>query len=379
MKCCNCSREIPENSLFCSWCGRKQGKTKKRRRKRAGGTGSVWKLQGRRARPWVAQKDGQTVGYYATAKEAEEALSVLVRQPLSERYNITLAAAHELWRNERFRDLTPKGQESYRTAWKHLAPLYDRKLREIRAEDWQAVIDGMSGKSRSTCDKVRQLASQLSKWGMREEILQINFAQFIRLPQEEEKPVVTFAQEDIEKLFSCGSDTADVILLMLYTGVRIGELFSLPLSSCHEKHFIGGSKTEKGRNRTIPVPDIILPRYERLRTLALSSGGTRLIDGYTGSKDPSNFRKRDYYPFLASLGIERKKPHTTRKTFVTANVRAHTPPEILQAVVGHANYNTTLQFYNRFSLDDLSDAINNAANYQQITNKPENAEKEKSP
>lgn len=44
MKCCSCSREIPENSLYCNWCGKKQVKTKKRRRKRADGFGSVWKL-----------------------------------------------------------------------------------------------------------------------------------------------------------------------------------------------------------------------------------------------------------------------------------------------------------------------------------------------
>ena len=379
MKCCSCAREIPENSLYCNWCGKKQVKTKKRRRKRADGFGSVWKLQGKRSRPWVAQKDGQTVGYYATAKEADEALSLLVRTPLTKRYNYTLAQAHDLWEAEKFRTLGDKGQEGYRSAWKHLSPLYDSKLRDIRAEDWQRVIDAMRGKSRSTCDKVKQLASQISKWGIREELLQVNYAQFIVLPAEKKKPVVTFTPEDLEKLAAAQSDTADIILLLMYTGARINELFTVPLECCHDKWILWGSKSEAGRDRSIPIPDIILPRYTRIRQRALDSGGTRLIDGYSGSHDVSNFRKRDYYPLLDSLGIERKVPHTSRKTFISANVEAGTRPEILQTVVGHADYDTTLKYYTKFSPETLSAAVNKAVSYQQIPSKSEKCEKEKSP
>ena len=33
MKCCNCSREIPENSLYCNWCGKKQLREKEKKLK----------------------------------------------------------------------------------------------------------------------------------------------------------------------------------------------------------------------------------------------------------------------------------------------------------------------------------------------------------
>lgn len=33
MKCCNCSRDIPENSLYCNWCGKKQLREKEKKLK----------------------------------------------------------------------------------------------------------------------------------------------------------------------------------------------------------------------------------------------------------------------------------------------------------------------------------------------------------
>lgn len=41
--------------------------------------------------------------------------------------------------------------------------------------------------------------------------------------------------------------------MLIYTGMRIGELFSLPLDDYHETYVVVGEKTEAGRNRVIPI------------------------------------------------------------------------------------------------------------------------------
>ncbi len=48
---------------------------------------------------------------------------------------------------------------------------------------------------------------------------------------------------EISKLEADGSDTAKIILMLIYTGMRIGELFSLPTKDYHKDYVIGGKKT----------------------------------------------------------------------------------------------------------------------------------------
>ena len=70
MECRKCRREIPEGSVYCLHCGAKQAAEKRRALKRANGTGTVYKLSGRRSRPWVAAKNKTIIGYYAKKTDA---------------------------------------------------------------------------------------------------------------------------------------------------------------------------------------------------------------------------------------------------------------------------------------------------------------------
>ena len=72
-----CSKAIPEEALFCPWCGKQQqARPKPPRKRRQKGTGTVYKLQGKRARPYVAKNVvGDILGYYADREEALKALN----------------------------------------------------------------------------------------------------------------------------------------------------------------------------------------------------------------------------------------------------------------------------------------------------------------
>lgn len=44
---------------------------------------------------------------------------------------------------------------------------------------------------------------------------------------------------------AAGTPAAKLTLMLIYTGMRIGEMFSLPLSGYHESYVIGGEKQKR--------------------------------------------------------------------------------------------------------------------------------------
>ena len=376
MECIKCKKDIPDGSVFCCWCGKQQQAPQRKALKRANGTGTVYKLQGRRTRPWVAAKNKVVIGYYAKKTDALEALEHLSGKDLTNRYNMTFAEVFELynwtfkqvykaWKDEHFRDIGAKGIESYERAYDVFEPLHDRKFRELRTADYQIVIDKYSDKSHSLLSKFKQLATQMSQWGIRQELITTNFASFIKLPENVKKEKEIFSEEDIQKLEADGSQAAKLTLMMVYTGMRIGELFGLRTENVHETYVIGGEKTEAGRNRIIPIRSEGRKYFAEFKERAK---GELLISGYAGQKVIANFRKRDYYPLLERLGISKKTPHATRHTFASWAVANNIKPELLQKMLGHADYSTTANIYEHFDIDQLVNAIDAPVTNTLLTN-----------
>lgn len=352
--CIKCKKEIPDGAIFCPWCGKRQTPEPRKALKRANGTGTVYKLQGRRKRPWVAAKSGVIIGYYEKKTSALEALSRLQGRSVDEVYNWTFAQVYKAWKEEHFREIGEKGVESYEWAYDIFKPLHEKKFRELRTVDFQAVIDAQAGKSHSTLSKFKQLATQMSQWAIRQELITTNFASFIKLPENIKKEKEIFTDAEIKKLEADDSDTAKLVLMLIYTGMRIGELFALRVEDCHDTYVVGGEKTEAGRNRIIPIRKEGRKLFEEMQRKATSE---LLISGYSGQKTPPNFRRRDYYPMLDRLGIPKKTPHATRHTFASWAVANNIKPELLQKMLGHADYSTTANIYEHFDVNQLVEAI----------------------
>ena len=229
MLCKTCKQEIPDSSAFCPWCGKKQAAAPRKALKRPNGAGSVYKLSGRRKKPWAASKNRVIIGYYEKKTDALAALEKLSGKSLTERYNMTFKEVFEEWKVEHYREIGEKGVESYDRAYDVFEPLHGRKFRSLRTADFQAVLDKYMDKSHSTVNKYKQLITQMSTWAVREEICTTNFARFVKLPENVKKEKEIFTAAEIKKLEKDGSDAAKIVLMLLATGMRIGELFSLPL------------------------------------------------------------------------------------------------------------------------------------------------------
>lgn len=354
MECVKCKKSILRDALFCPYCGKKQAAEKRKARKRANGMGTVYKLPGRRAKPWAVARNGVYLGYYETKTEAMETLERTSAKTITERYNMTFAEVYEEWKAEHFREVGASGRTSYVAAFAIFSDIHKRKFRDLKTSDFQAVIDKHMDKAHSTVSKYKQLITQMSQWAIREELIAVNLASFVKLPENVKKEKEIFSDDDIEKLEKDGSETARIVLMMIYTGMRIGELFSLPLEDYHGNYVIGGEKTDAGRNRIIPIrPE----GQKHFQYFVGKATGDLLVSGYSGAKDISNFRKRNYYPLLDNLKIERKTPHACRHTFASWAVKSGVSPEILQKVLGHAKYTTTADIYVHADAEQLITAI----------------------
>lgn len=373
--CIKCKKEIPKDSLFCLYCGKKQASTEgKKAKRRPNGSGTVYKVKGRRRKPWAAAttkyvnciKETVFLGYFTTEKEALEALTKIDIQNIPTEYNSTLADVYKMWSNTHFQDVSEKSVEGYELAWKHLTPCHKKKMRDIRTSDFQSVIDNLvrMGRSRSLCNKIRILANQLSKYAMERDITSKNYAQFIKLPKEEKSEKQIFTDAEIKILFkNKWKQVAQIILVFIYTGMRIEELFSIEIKNVHlkERYMIGGEKTEAGKDRIIPINEKIYPFIEGWYS---PDNKYLLTNSKGGKKNARNFREREFYPFLEEVGILSKEddkrrltPHSTRHTFASMMVQAGAQPELLQKIIGHENYETTIDTYTHFTKDDISSMV----------------------
>lgn len=352
--CNKCGTKLVEGALYCHMCGKKQTPAQRKPLRRPNGMGSVYRISGRRKKPWGAAKGGVFIGTFATKTEALAALEKLTGKLLPEKYNMTFAEVFEEWKAEHYREIGAKGVESYDNAFRVCAPLHDMKFRDIRTKDFQSVIDANEKKSHSTLSKYKQLMTQMSTWAKREEIITTSFAGYVKLPAPVKKEKETFTDKEIQKLEKDNSDAAKIVLMLIYTGMRINELFTLPLSDYHETYVIGGEKTEAGKGRIIPIRPEGRGYFQYFADRAT---GELLLSGYEGQRVAENFRNRDYYPLLKRLKIDKKKPHSTRHTYASWARKNGIQPEVLQKILGHADYSTTANIYVHIDPADLVKAV----------------------
>lgn len=352
MLCIKCKRELPENAAYCSYCGKKQTakQTVKQAKyhKREHGTGTI-RCDKRYKKPWIAvapaSKYGQGrqyIGCYDTRREASDALADFIRNGRPELYNATVAEIYAMWSKTHFKSVSDSAVQLYSVMWKRFSGVQDMPIRELRTAHIQEIVNAAT--SKSSCEIIKTMAVMLCKFAMENDIVAKNYAEFVKIPKFKKKEKRIFTREEIARLWQHSNDKrVQTVLVMIYTGFRVGEIRALTKSSIHlqEGYIVGGEKTEAGRDRIVPIP----PSIPELRSFIadwLSSPSEKVFD-----ITPQKFRTEIFDAALKEAGIESKglTPHSTRHTFASLSSSAGIKPESLQKIIGHAKFATTADIY----------------------------------
>ena len=365
MECVKCRQKIEDDSVFCRFCGKKQI-TERKHKKRANNTGTIYKREGNLTNPWIAKKNNVYIGAFKTRTDAQKALERITDIDVNDKYNMTFAQVYERWEAERKREISDKMLKNYQLAYKQCEALHPMKMRNILRSDYQSAIIALEvqGKSKSTCSKLRVLLGQLGRWAMEEGITLSNPAEDLTTVAKQKSTRETFTEDEIKKIKESKLPAADIALILISCGCRPGELFSVPLVNCREDHFIGGSKTEAGKNRVIPIGPDGIEAYKKIRSKAIEDKQQLLIDGYSGkNKTAPNYTKRDWKELMEELGIEGLTPYSCRHTFITRAIRSGMDLPKLEAIVGHVDRETT-RIYTHLQAEDLVAAVQTVNSYK---------------
>lgn len=382
MLCKKCKHEIPDSSVYCNYCGKKQTVTAAKHRKRAHGTGTIRK-DPRYKNPYIAiapsgiNGTGRTyIGAYPDMKTAQEALEDYVKNGRPELYNATLEDVYKIWSGTHFKQISPKTAYARGSAWKWFKPLYNIRVAELHTAHFQAIIDRAN--TRGTAKFVKTLAHQIIQCAVENDVVAKNCVDFVKLPKAEKTEKIIFTSDQIAVLWE-HSDNADVqmILAMIYMGFRIAEFLDLETDNIHldNDYVIGGIKTEAGTNRVIPFPPNIPEIKEFFGNWMNNRKNDRLFDITV-----SQFRIMHFYKVLYELGMidavfdktkgrwifpdaDHLTPHSTRHTFASLSAAAGMRAENLQKIIGHANYSTTADVYIHQDIDTLKSEMSKLRRY----------------
>ena len=355
------------------------------------GFGNVSKLSGKRRNPWRARKTAGwtidpetqkakqeyiTIGYYPSRQLALQALSEYNANPYDLDANkITFAELYDKWAAKKFEEVSDSNVNGYKASFKMCEAIHDMKFADLKLAHLQGVVDN-SGKNHPSLKKLKILFNQLFDYAVMHEVIpkDRHIVEYLDIGKGEQSTKhYRFTNAEIDTLWRWaeGNEYVQVILMLIYSGVRPGELFNTKSSSVdlEEKHFT----IEKGKTvnaaRKVPIHDKTLPFFEHW----MSKGNEYLITNLSGGKfqfDTNHSSYVDSYwsPILSDIGIleytnakgevAEHLPDDTRHTFTTMWKEKKLDEAMRRKIQGHSGKGIGEIVYTHFELEKLKEELN---------------------
>lgn len=332
------------------------------------GYGSIKKLSGNRRRPFVfvVSMDGsqKPIEYFATQVEAEifqaDYNKLHFHRSLPS-HQVTLAELYYRWLPAHTTNTNPSQSslESYSNSFKHLQALHYEPIQNLKYADYQKILDSMrkSGLSYSSCKKVRSLISLLEKYAVKIELINKCYAPLLSIGKNKAvRPHHPFSRQKINRLWvHCDDSGVDTVLILLYTGMRVGEMLALQKTDVNiRQRFIRitKSKTVSGI-RVIPIH----PRILSLIIARMGSPGTTLLSDTNGNPYDYSRYCIIWREVMHSINADGHTTHDCRHTVATLLDNAGANETAKRRILGHTGGDVTERVYTHKNIRQLRKCI----------------------
>ena len=225
-------------------------------------------------------------------------------------------------------------------------------MSQLKYLDLQAAMDDVRKVAGySTQKKCRVLMSQLYQFAIKREMATTDYSRYVEIDWHrvvyKKRP---FTVREINRLWKQSDDeTVQDTLILLYTGLRIGEYLALRPQDIkiRERYIdIRRSKTEAGVRR-VPISKRILPFLAaRKRQQVICSADTY-----------DAFRRR-WDRTMKQLSMHHT-PHECRHTLASLLDSAGVNDTVIKMILGHARRGVTKAVYTHKTLHELRKAVDN--------------------
>lgn len=367
-------------------------------RRRPNNTGTVVKLSGKRRNPFCARvmsderdiltgnKKQISIGTFATREEALNALSIysLKRsnaitneearnlapdlfekiQEKTQKKIPTFKEIYEILDAEEFSKLSNSARKGYKAWIKHFKSIYDRPINNITLADLQFVFDN-DGSKNGTQVHMKVLCSKIFEYAVIHQFISRDddYTSYIKIADYKQSTKhYSFTVDEIKKLKASNTSEAHLILIYIYTGLRVGELLYINRDNIHINepcnddgvdrvisYIVAGSKTAAGKNRIVPIHNDI----KQFVIDELIEKEKRLIDvSYEWG-----FNK-NIMPMINNMLNTNHTMHDTRVTFASLCQLYKVDVYARKKILGHKLKDITFDIYTTASKNRLWTEIN---------------------
>ncbi|MEG0750856.1 MAG: site-specific integrase [Oscillospiraceae bacterium] len=227
-------------------------------------------------------------------------------------------------------------------------------IRTLDVDDLQACIDDCAAGKR-TKQNMKVTAGLIYKYAIPRipDMRPLNLGEYLKINDDSESSIrASFNESQLKQIQAAIGRVpyADYVYCHCYLGFRPSALLLLTQQSYNadERCFVGGIKTEAGRDRTVTVSPKIKPYIDAL----LDKGKFYIFCGSDGEQLPIVKYRAVFYAVLDAVGIDnptedgRRKytPHSCRHTFATLMKRVEGAERDKLALIGHTDVEQLIDY-----------------------------------
>ena len=334
--------------------------------KNGNGNGSVYKASGKRRKPWIIRvtigystsgtQIRKIIGSYETKREGQEALLEYLKNPTLFS-KITFGEVRKLWWDNYLKKVSTKTTiQTHIYRMRAFNSLENTSIIDLKLFQLQELFDNMTTSS-SFKRGCKSILNMIFDFALKNDFIKSNKIQFIEIGKKEkvlERKV--FTKEEIEILWqNVNLPHVYIILILIYTGMRIGEFINLKNKDINLKENTLQVKVSKTSNgiRMIPISSKLISLFKE----NINDKQVYFVKGDTTEQLSYSTFKPRFNKLLKKLGIEKHTIHDTRHTFATLMNNANVNTTSIVKLIGHSNFSTTENIYTHKDKEELRKAI----------------------